>query len=92
MELWSWYEFEGIVIFSIENLQFMDLFFALSQVSRYIDLFGEEYIIEYVAETVNEEFNDYEFITNLPYDKFKEINGEDAAILFSNRDLDLSKL
>lgn len=92
MELWSWYEFDGIVIFSIEDLQTMDLFFALSLVSRYIDLFGEEYIIEYVAETVNKEFNDYEFITNLPYDKFKEINGEDAAILFSNRDLDLSKL
>lgn len=92
MELWSWYEFDGIVIFSIENLQTMDLFFALSLVSRYIDLFGEEYVIEYVAETVNEEFNDYEFITNLPYDKFYEINGEDAAILFSNRDLDLSKL
>jgi len=92
MELWSWYEFDGIVIFSIENLQTMDLFFALSLVSRYIDLFGEEYVIEYVAETVNEEFNDYEFITNLPYDKFYEINGEDAAILFSNGELDLSKL
>jgi len=92
MELWSWYEFDGIVIFSIENSQTMDLFFALSLVSRYIDLFGEEYIIEYVAETVNNVFNDYELITNLPYDKFYEINGDDAAILFSNGELDLSKL
>jgi len=92
MELWSWYSFDGVVVFTIDNLHSMDLFFALSQISRYIDQFGEEFVIEYFAETVNEEFNDYEFVTNLPYDKFKEINGEDAAILFTNGKLDLTKL
>lgn len=86
MEKWSWYEYDGVVIFKIDKLQSMDLFFALNQVSKYIDLFGEEYVIEYVAEAVGDEFNDYEFITNLPFEKFNEINSDIHGFSFENGD------
>jgi len=76
MEKWRTYEYEGILIVSIEKLESMDLFFALSMTSRYLDLFGEEYIIDYIAEFEGDESNDYEFITNLPFSKFIEINGD----------------
>ena len=55
MELFSWYEFEGNVVFSIQNLQSMYLMDALIMVSQYIDEFGEEYIIEFIAEFLKEE-------------------------------------
>ncbi len=92
MEKWSWYEFQGIVIFKIDNLQSMDLFFALNQVSKYIDLFGEQYVIEYFAEAVGDEFNDYEFITNLSFQKFNEINNDISGFSFENGEFHLNNL
>ena len=92
MELFSWYEFEGNVVFSIQNLQSMDLMDALIMVSQYIDEFGEQYIIEFVAESVGDVYNNYEFYTNLPYDKFKEANEVEGAILIVDAEFDVSKL
>jgi hypothetical protein len=92
MEKWSWYEFNGIVIFKINNLQSMDLFFALNLVSRYIDQYGEEYIIESVADSVGVNFNDYEFITNLPYEQFNEINSDIHGFSFENGEYHLNNL
>ena len=92
MELFSWYEFEGNVVFTIQNLQSMDLIDALIMVSQYIDEFGEEYIIEFIAESVGNVYNNYEFFTNLPYCKFKEANEVEGTILIIDGEFDVSKL